>query len=187
MMVKWSVANSSAGAAVISTRSALLAAGSTCAAVGLEESRLPTVVVIASVRSSPLMDVLVLTRVLRVASCHYGMGGLGTGGTPQIAVAQGGRGGVGIRNSFPWVDAEPPVMHVPVKLVMLGYGVAKPSVRACRKITIWFSSRSVKPRLPVVVSILFLTSGIGQQSTFSVVPAGQCPDVTGTANRSRVL
>src|SRR5260370_2340469 len=115
------------------------------------------------------------------------MGGLGAGGTAQIAVGQGGSGGVRIRRSFPWVDAEPPVMHVPVKVVMLGYGVAKPSVRACRKSTIWFSSRSVKPRLPVVVSILFLTSGIGQQSTFSFVPAGQCPDVSGQADTSRGL
>ena len=28
------------------------------------------------------------------------------------------------------------------------------------------------------MSMLFGTSGIGQQSTFSVVPAGQCPEVT---------
>jgi hypothetical protein len=42
----------------------------------------------------------------------YGIGlGLGKGATPQIAAGQGGSGGVGIRNSFPWVDAEPPVMH----------------------------------------------------------------------------
>ena len=31
---------------------------------------------------------------------------------------------------------------------------------------------------PVVMSMLFGTSGIGQQVTFSTVPAGQCPDVT---------
>src|SRR6266436_1470206 len=121
------------------------------------------------------------------------MGGLGKGATPQIAVAQGGSGGVGIRASFPWVDADAfavpgsPVMHVPVKVLMLGNGVVKPSVRVCRKATIWFSSRSVKARLPVVMSILFLTSGIGQQVTFSIVPAGQCPDVTGKAYTSRVL
>jgi hypothetical protein len=48
------------------------------------------------------------------------MGGLGKGGTPQIAVAQGGSGGVGMRNSFPWVDAEPPVMHLPVKVLLFG-------------------------------------------------------------------
>jgi hypothetical protein len=75
-----------------------------------------------------------------VASCHYRMGGSGTGRRPQIAVGQGGSGGVGIRDAFPWVDAEPPVVHVPVKVLMLGYGVVKPSVRACRKTTIWFSS-----------------------------------------------
>jgi hypothetical protein len=34
--------------------------------------------------------------------------------------------------------------------------------------------------------MLFGTSGIGQQFTFSVVPAGQCPDVTWYAYRSRV-
>jgi len=53
---------------------------------------------------------------------------------------QDGSGGVGIRDSFPWVAAEPPVMHVPVKVLMLGYGVVNPSVRACRKSTIRFSS-----------------------------------------------
>src|SRR6266850_1974614 len=104
-----------------------------------------------------------------------------------------GIGIVGIRESFPWVDADAfavpgaPVMHVPVKVFRLGYGFVKPSVRVCRKATIWFSSRSVKARLPVVMSRLFLTSGTGQQSTFSVVPAGQCPDVTLNANTSRVL
>src|SRR5258705_5639850 len=48
------------------------------------------------------------------------LAGLGVGETPQIADAQGGSGGVGIRNSFPWVDDEPPVIHVPVKGLMLG-------------------------------------------------------------------
>jgi hypothetical protein len=51
---------------------------------------------------------------------RYGMGGLGTGGTPQIAEAQGGRGGVGISNSFPWVAAEPPLIQAPVKVSLLG-------------------------------------------------------------------
>src|ERR1700730_1603256 len=60
-------------------------------------------------------------------------------------------------------------------------------VSACMKATIWFSSWSVKPSLPMVWSRLFGTSGIGQQSTFSVVPAGQCPDVTLNGNTSRVL
>ncbi len=48
------------------------------------------------------------------------MGGKGTGGTPQMAGEQGGSGGVGMRNSFPWVEAEPPDMHWPVKVSMLG-------------------------------------------------------------------
>src|SRR5438093_11780880 len=58
MMLRCSVANSSAGPLVISTRSAFLAGGSTCAAAGWN-ARLPTMVVIASVRSSAFMDVLV--------------------------------------------------------------------------------------------------------------------------------
>jgi hypothetical protein len=41
----------------------------------------------------------------------YGIGGLGTGATPQISGAQGGSSGVGMRKSFPWVAADPPVMH----------------------------------------------------------------------------
>src|SRR6266704_6076042 len=87
------------------------------------------------------------SHVRRPASCLYGIGVVGNGATPQIAVAQGGSGGVGIRESFPWVDAEAfavpgvPVMHVPVKVLMLGKGVVKPSVRVCRKATIWSSSR----------------------------------------------
>lgn len=40
---------------------------------------------------------------------------------------------------------------------------------------------SVKPRLPVVMSMFCGTSGRGQQFTFSVVPAGQLPDSTSTA------
>ena len=51
---------------------------------------------------------------------HYGIGGLGTGETPQTADAQGGRGGVGISNSLPWVAAEPPLIQEPVKVSMLG-------------------------------------------------------------------
>ena len=38
----------------------------------------------------------------------------GKGGTPQMAVTQGGSGGVGIRELLPWVLAEPPVIHVPL-------------------------------------------------------------------------
>src|SRR5213080_4391952 len=53
------LANSRSGPLVISTRSAFLAGGSTWAAVGWNASRLPTMVVIESVRSSAFMDVLV--------------------------------------------------------------------------------------------------------------------------------
>ena len=55
----------------------------------------------------------------------------------------------------------------------------KPSVSVSRKATIWSSSLSVKPSIPVVVSRLFGTSFIGQQVTLSIVPDGQCPEVTG--------
>src|SRR6202140_1150820 len=109
---------------------------------------------------------------------HYRIGGLGTGATPQIAEAQGGRGGVLIRTSLPWVAAVPRVAHTPVNLLISGYGVVKPSVSVWRKATIWFSSKSVKPSLPMVMSRLFGTSGLGQQFTFSIVPAGQFPEVT---------
>jgi hypothetical protein len=44
----------------------------------------------------------------------YGIGLVGRGATPQMADAQGGRGGVGIRVLFPCVAAVPPVMQVPV-------------------------------------------------------------------------
>ncbi len=88
---------------------------------------------------------------------------------------------------LPWVAAVPPVIQVPVKVPMSGYGVVKPSESVCRKATTWFSSVSFKPRFPIVMSRLFATSGIGQQLTFSVVPAGQFPEVTCSGNTSRVL
>src|SRR5258705_128117 len=50
------------------------------------------------------------------------MGGFGKGATPHTADVHGGSGGVGMRNSFPWVDAEPPVMHLPVNVFRLEYG-----------------------------------------------------------------
>ena len=57
---------------------------------------------------------------LPFSGLHYGMGfGLGVGETSQISGAQGGSGGVGIRNSLPWVEAEPPDMQVPVKVSAL--------------------------------------------------------------------
>ena len=115
----------------------------------------------------------------------YGIGGLGKGATPQTADAQGGRGGVGIRKPFPCLDGEQfgsvaglQVMQAPVNVLMLGYGLVKPSVRVWRNATIWFSSVSVKKSLPTVMSMLLVTSGFGQQVTFSIVPDGQCPEVT---------
>jgi hypothetical protein len=50
---------------------------------------------------------------------RYGIGWLGTGATSQMADAQGGRGGVGISNSLPWVAAEPPLIQAPVKVSLL--------------------------------------------------------------------
>src|SRR5713101_2684053 len=57
----------------------------------------------------------------------YGIGGLGKGGTPQTADAQGGRGGVGIRKLLPCLDGEQlgsvaglQVMQTPVKVLMSG-------------------------------------------------------------------
>ena len=58
---------------------------------------------------------------------RYGIGGLGTGDTPQIADAQGGRGGVGISWPFPCLDGEQlgsvaglHVIQAPVKVSLLG-------------------------------------------------------------------
>jgi hypothetical protein len=67
-------------------------------------------------------DVMAPYSVLR-----YGIGGLGTGGTPQIADAQGGRGGVGISAPLPCLDGEQlgsvaglHVIQLPVKVSLLG-------------------------------------------------------------------
>src|SRR5437667_6181240 len=62
----------------------------------------------------------------------YGIGGLGTGGTPQTADAHGGSGGVGIRNPLPGVLAEPPLMQAPAKVPRLGYGRVNPSASVRR-------------------------------------------------------
>src|SRR5260370_8649056 len=60
-----------------------------------------------------------------VSVLHYGIGGLGTGATPQMADAHGGRGGVGIRDPFPCLDAEQfgsvgglPVMRPPLQVFL---------------------------------------------------------------------
>jgi hypothetical protein len=58
------------------------------------------------------------------------MGALGTGGTPQIADAQGGSGGVGIRLPLPCVEGEQlgsvaglQTAQAPVNVPISGYGV----------------------------------------------------------------
>ena len=67
-------------------------------------------------------DVMAPYSVLR-----YGIDGLGVGETPQIAGAQGGRGGVGISSPLPCLDGEQlgsvagsHVAHWPVKVSLLG-------------------------------------------------------------------
>src|SRR5260370_23402703 len=83
----------------------------------------------------------------------YGIGfGEGKGDAWQIDAAQSGSGiGALMSELLPWVAAVPPVIQVPVKVPMSGYGVVKPSESVCRKATIWFSSGSVKPSLPLVM------------------------------------
>src|SRR4029077_16892279 len=75
-------------------------------------------------RATPMRPYLVRTRPshLPFSVLHYRIGrGLGTGARPQIAGGQVGSGcGVGIRNSLPWVEAEPPDMQVPVKVSRFG-------------------------------------------------------------------
>src|SRR3989475_5091231 len=156
-MVRWGFENSTSGPFLISTRSALLAGGAICAAVGFEENRLPTVVVIASLRTSPFIVIARTSeRVVRCATldlrssasvgqCGQGIRGpstfaLGRGGTPQTSGAQGGSGGGGMRESLPCVAAQPPVMPVPGNVSPSGYGVGEPSRNGCRNPTIWFSS-----------------------------------------------
>ena len=63
----------------------------------------------------------------RLAPLRYGIGGLGTGATSQIAPAQGGKGGVGMSSPFPCLDGEQlgsvaglHVMQLPVKVSLLG-------------------------------------------------------------------
>jgi hypothetical protein len=58
---------------------------------------------------------------------RYGIGGLGTGATPQTADAHGGSGGVGISSPFPCLDGEQlgsvaglHVIQAPVKVSLLG-------------------------------------------------------------------
>src|SRR6266853_4000040 len=129
-------------------------------------------------RTSQRRDLIEFQAFARLASSAHGIGLVGRGATPQMAEAHGGRGGVGIRVSLPCVAAVPPVIQTPVNALMSGYGRVNPSESVWRKATIWFSSVSLKPSIPIVMSRLLGTSGIGQQFTFSTVPFGQCPEVT---------
>jgi hypothetical protein len=58
---------------------------------------------------------------------RYGIGGLGTGATPHMADAQGGKGGVGISWPLPCLEGEQlgsmaglQAMQLPVKVSLLG-------------------------------------------------------------------
>src|ERR1700755_1206950 len=60
---------------------------------------------------------------------RYGIGGLGSGATPQMADAQDGRGGGGISEPFPCRDGEQfgsfvgsHFIQLPVKVSLLGNG-----------------------------------------------------------------
>src|SRR5712664_3999634 len=62
-----------------------------------------------------------------LASAAHGIGGFGTGATPQMADAHGGNGGVGIREPFPCLDGEQfgsvaglHVMQTPVNVFLSG-------------------------------------------------------------------
>ena len=62
-----------------------------------------------------------------VCTLRYGIGGLGSGSTPQISDAQGGSGGVGISSPFPCRDGEQlgslvgsHIIQRPVKVSLLG-------------------------------------------------------------------
>src|SRR5258708_30951859 len=86
---------------------------------------------------------------------YHGIGlGPGKGATPHIADAQGGRGGVGIRNAFPCLDGEQfgsvaglHVMPHPVDVMMAGEGRGIPAPSARREATTWFLSPSPHPKL----------------------------------------
>src|SRR5947208_2348560 len=114
MIVRCSLANSISGPLMIRTRPAFGVVGLICADIGFEKSRLPAAAVIASFRMSlfiyrPHSEITneiqerPSKRGMGPQAPHastrldYGIAGLGTGATPQIAVAQAGSVGVGIR------------------------------------------------------------------------------------------
>jgi hypothetical protein len=72
----------------------------TCADLGVVglscASRLPLRTAVANVNTTLFMSI----RRMR-SFARYGIRGIGSGATPQIAEAHGGKGGVGIRDSLP--------------------------------------------------------------------------------------
>src|SRR5260370_2502188 len=80
------------------------------------------IIQVGGAAAAPMRPYFVPTRSshLPFSVLHYGIAGLGVGETPHTADAQGGRGGVGIKNSLPWVAAGPPVMQEPVKVSRVG-------------------------------------------------------------------
>src|SRR6266478_8935397 len=116
MMVKWPAAISSSGALTIWTRLAFFAGGGTWAATGFEKITAAITAVITSFRIGLVMGSSSVS-ASSSTSCNYGIAGLGRGGMAQTLLEHGGSVGVGIRVSLPCVDAEPPVLHRPVKVL----------------------------------------------------------------------
>src|SRR6266852_4014475 len=168
-MAELSVADSSAGPLMICMRAGFLPAGRCWEAVWTEKIRMLTETAITN-RGSLLMcrphGCFTLQKMHRrrgaTSKCH-----LSSGSFHLLAKWTNRRRKSANRYG-----------QLPVNVLESGYGVVKPSVSVFRKATIWSSSVAVKPSLPIVMSFVCGTSGTGQQFTFSLVPAGQFPDVT---------
>src|SRR3989442_11666401 len=85
------------------------------------------------------------SRVRLPAPCHYGIGIVGSGGTPQIAEAHGGSGGGGGNGMFPLGGALAPVLPLPPKLFPVGVRFLETLRGGFREKTIRSSSCSVQP------------------------------------------
>src|SRR5580704_19172444 len=101
MIVRYSLANSILGPSMIRTPGASGVIGLTWA------QRRPLKTAIANRTYALLMFPHLQTDnhpfAFRHSAFRYGIDGLGTGATPQIADAHGGRGGVATKCSLPWV------------------------------------------------------------------------------------
>jgi len=73
-------------------------------------------------------------------------------------------------------------MHVPVNVLTFGYGFVKPSVRVCRKATIWFFFLIAQAE--IAGRAIDIVLDLGHRPAVHLLgffPGGQCPDVTGKA------